>query len=190
MAMSTQNAPITYTKLAYSFFKINLVTFGGGYAIMPIIKREYVEVKHLIQEEDMMDLLVLAQSIPGAMAVNTSMLVGFHLKGFKGAVVSLIGAVLPSLLVIIMVYYFYLDFQQYPLVLSIFNGMRGAVSAIMVVISYTMIKELFKKDKAFTLSIALMSFIASYFFSIPIGFILVLAGFCGYGLYSLVRGRV
>jgi len=188
--MSSQNTPITYTKLAYSFFKINLVTFGGGYAIMPIIKKEYVEVKHLIHEDEMMDLLVLAQSIPGAMAVNTSMLVGFHLKGFKGAMVSMLGAVLPSLLVIILVYYFYLDFQQYPLVLSIFNGMRGAVSAIMVVISYTMLKELFKKDRVFTLSIALLSFISSYFFSIPLGFILLLAGICGYGLYSLVRGRV
>ena len=94
----------SYLELATSFFKINMVTFGGGYAIMPIIKKTYVDEKFYLTENDMLDIIALAQSIPGAMAINTSMLVGYKLRGVMGALVSLIGAFLPPLLVISVVF--------------------------------------------------------------------------------------
>jgi chromate transporter len=80
----------------------------------------------------MLDIIALAQSIPGAMAINTSMLVGYKLRGIMGALVSLIGAFLPPLLVISVVYVFYELFQTNLLIQSILLGMRGAVSAVMI----------------------------------------------------------
>ena len=72
---------ISSFELFISFFKINMITFGGGYAIMPIIKKLYVDYKKILVEDDMLDLIALAQSIPGALAINTSMLVGYKLRG-------------------------------------------------------------------------------------------------------------
>ena len=123
---------ISLFELFISFFKINTITFGGGYAIMPIIKKVYVDDKRILLEEDMLDLIALAQSVPGAMAINTSMLVGYKLRGTLGALVSLIGAFLPPLLIISIVSIFYQIFQTNPLIQAILGGMRGAVSAVMI----------------------------------------------------------
>ena len=78
-----------------SFFKIGLFTFGGGYAMLPLIERELIAKRKWIEQKEFLDLLTLAQSVPGPIAVNTSVFVGYKVRGFGGAVAALLGAVLP-----------------------------------------------------------------------------------------------
>jgi chromate transporter len=181
---------ISLFELSTAFFKINLVTFGGGFVIMPIIKKTFVENKKILDEQDMIDMIALAQSIPGAMAINPSMLVGYKLRGVKGALVSMIAASLPPLLVISVISFFYSAFQTNPYVLAILRGMRGAVSAVMIVAAYSMMTTVLKNDRLFSIILMLSAFMLSYFTQISVGYILIVAGIIGYLYFTYLNKKV
>jgi len=178
---------ITLTELFWTFFKINMVTFGGGFVIMPIIKKDFVDRKKILDEQDMLDMVALAQSIPGAMAINTSMLVGHRLRGTKGSVVSMVGASLPPLLVISVISFFYTAFQTNPYVLALLRGMRGAVTAIMLVSAYSMMKGVLKHNKVFSLFMMTGSFLAAYLTDISVGYLMLCAALIGYLYFTFLR---
>ena len=94
-----------------SFFKIGLFTFGGGYAMLPLIERELIAKRKWIEQKEFLDLLTLAQSVPGPIAVNTSVFVGYKVRGFGGAVAALLGAVLPSFVIILAIALFFADIR-------------------------------------------------------------------------------
>lgn len=116
-----------------SFFKIGLFTFGGGYAMIPLIQREVIERRRWIARQEFLDLLTLAQSVPGPMSLNTSVFVGKQLRGTAGAVVALAGTVLPSFLVLLGVALFFAEIRTNPIVDAAFKGMRPAVVALIVI---------------------------------------------------------
>ncbi len=176
-----------YFELAWSFFKINLVTFGGGYSIVPIISKTYVEKKKYIEEEDMLNMIALAQSCPGAMAVNTSVLVGYRLRGKLGALVSLIGAILPPLLIITIISYYYTAFQSNMLIQSVLNGMRGAVCAVMLYTSITMARNALKKNVVFSGLLLLGAYTFGVFTKISTIYIILVCGFIGYIYFSVIK---
>ena len=115
-----------------SFFKIGLFTFGGGYAMLPLIERELIAKRKWIEQKEFRDLLTLAQSVPGPIAVNTSVFVGYKVRGFGGAVAALLGAVLPSFLIILAIALFFAGIRQNPVVDAAFKGMRPAVVALII----------------------------------------------------------
>lgn len=115
-----------------SFFKIGLFTFGGGYAMIPIIERELIDKRKWIDRGEFLDLLTLAQSVPGPIAVNTSVFVGYRMRGLRGAVAALTGAVLPSFALILVIALFFAGIRQNPVVDAAFKGMRPAVVALIV----------------------------------------------------------
>ena len=115
-----------------SFFKIGLFTFGGGYAMLPLIERELIAKRKWIEQKEFLDLLTLAQSVPGPIAVNTSVFVGYKVHGFGGAVAALLGAVLPSFVIILAIALFFADIRQNPVVDAAFKGMRPAVVALII----------------------------------------------------------
>ncbi len=119
-------------RLFGSFFKIGLFTFGGGYAMITLIQHEVIDRRRWIGREEFLDMLTLAQSVPGPMAVNTSVFVGYKLRGLRGAVVSLLGSVLPSFLVILAIVLFFANIRQNPVVDAAFKGMRPAVVALII----------------------------------------------------------
>ncbi len=121
-----------YFELFYSFFKIGLFTFGGGYAMIPIIQREMIERRHWIEEKEFFDLLTLAQSAPGPIALNTAVFVGYKLYGYWGAIVSLLGVVIPSFSVILFVAIFFSQIRENAIVDAAFKGMRPVVVALML----------------------------------------------------------
>ena len=116
-----------------SFFKIGLFTFGGGYAMLPLIERELIAKRKWIEQKEFLDLLTLAQSVPGPIAVNTSVFVGYKVRGFGGAVAALLGCVLPSFAIILAIALFFSDIRQNPVIDAAFKGMRPAVVALIVV---------------------------------------------------------
>lgn len=112
------------------FFKIGAFTFGGGYAMLPLIQREMVDRKKWMCEENFLDLFAMAQSLPGVFAVNISIFTGYRLKGIRGALFSAIGCTLPSFLIILVIALFFEQIAHHPIVNRIFNGIRPVVVAM------------------------------------------------------------
>ncbi|MBQ5720147.1 MAG: chromate transporter [Alistipes sp.] len=121
-----------YFELFRSFFKIGIFTFGGGYAMIPIIEREVITRRGWIEEKEFYDLLTLAQSAPGPISLNTAVFVGYKMYGYRGALSSLLGVVLPSFVILLLVAMFFSQIRQNPIVDAAFRGMQPIVVAIML----------------------------------------------------------
>ena len=121
-----------YLKLSISFFKIGAFTFGGGWAMIPLIEREVVDKQNWIKREDFVDALAIAQSLPGVLAVNISILIGNKLRGLKGCLMATLGTILPSFLIILAIAIWFVQTYDNPVVERIFKGIRPAVVALIV----------------------------------------------------------
>ncbi|MCM1301716.1 MAG: chromate transporter [Alistipes senegalensis] len=119
--------------LFWSFFKIGLFTFGGGYAMIPLIRREVIDRRGWIAEPEFLDLLTLAQSAPGPISLNTSVFVGYKMRGYAGAVAAILGVVVPSFVIILLIALLFADIRTNPVVDAAFKGMRPAVVALIIV---------------------------------------------------------
>ena len=120
-------------EIFWSFFKIGLFTFGGGYAMIPLIEAEIINRRGWLARDEFMELLTLAQSSPGPIAINTSVFIGYKVRGLKGAVAASLGATLPSFLIILIVAIFFAGIRHNPVIDAAFKGMRPAVVALIVV---------------------------------------------------------
>ncbi|MDR7869492.1 MAG: chromate transporter [Tissierellaceae bacterium] len=123
------------------FFKIGAFTFGGGFAMIPIIQQEIVNNKSWIKDEDFIDIISIAQSSPGPIAVNTSIYVGYKIKGFKGAVVSALGTIMPSFIIILLIAMFFYQFNDNIIIQKIFLGIRPAVVALIISAIYSLVRK-------------------------------------------------
>lgn len=120
----------TYWQLFCSFLKIGSFTFGGGYAMVPLIQEEVSRKRGWIAEEEFLELLTLAQSAPGPIALNTSVFVGYKIKGFWGSVAAIMGVVVPCYVIILIIAIYFTDIRNNHYVDSAFKGMRPAVIAL------------------------------------------------------------
>ena len=121
-----------YLKLFISFFKIGAFTFGGGWAMIPLIEREVVDKQNWIQRDDVVDALAIAQSLPSVLAGNISILIGNKLRGLKGCLMATLGTILPSFLIILAIAIWFVQTYDNPVVERIFKGIRPAVVALIV----------------------------------------------------------
>ena len=121
-----------YFDLFWTFAKIGVCTFGGGYAMLPILQRELVEKRHWASEEELSDYFAIGQCTPGIIAVNTATFVGHKLKGPVGGVVATLGVVFPCLVIIMLIAAFLQNFAQLPVVIHAFNGVRACVCALIL----------------------------------------------------------
>lgn len=119
-----------YWQLFLAFFKIGAFTFGGGYAMIPLIQREVVSKKKWLEEPEFIDMLALAQSVPGPIALNTAVFVGYKKKGVKGSIVTSLGIILPSFIIILLIALVFTEFKSNPTVERVFKGIRPAVVAL------------------------------------------------------------
>ena len=121
-----------YWELLTSFFKVGILTFGGGYAMLPILQREVVERRGWITEDEVLDCYAIGQCTPGVIAVNTATYVGYRRRGVPGAIAATVGIVLPSLIIITIIASVLRNFADYPAVVHAFAGIRVAVAALVV----------------------------------------------------------
>ena len=119
-----------YWDLFLVFFKIGAFTFGGGYAMIPLIRNEVVNKKLWLGDDEFMDMLALAQSAPGPISLNTALFVGNKRLGFKGSLFCGAGIILPSFIVILLIAVLFTQFKENPIIESIFKGIRPAVVAL------------------------------------------------------------
>ncbi len=129
-----------FRDLLISFMKIGFFTFGGGYAMIPLIEQEVIERRMWIEKGEFVDLLTIAQSIPGPLALNASAFVGYKTLGYRGALTSIVGVVLPSFVTLLLVALFFSTIRDNAIVVAAFNGMRPAVVALMAVPMISLMK--------------------------------------------------
>ena len=119
-----------YWELFLVFFKIGAFTFGGGYAMIPLIRNEVVYKKKWLDDNEFMDMLALAQSVPGPISLNTAIFVGNKRLGFKGSLFTGVGIILPSFIIILIIAILFTQFKENPTIERIFKGIRPAVVAL------------------------------------------------------------
>ncbi|MFA6677485.1 MAG: chromate transporter [Bacteroidales bacterium] len=163
-----------YWKIFTSFAKIGAFTIGGGYAMIPLIEREVVTKNHWIDSDEFLDMLAVAQSAPGLLAVNISIFAGYKIKGVKGSIIATIGSVLPSFIFILLVAAFFTNFRDNKIVASAFKGIRPVIVALIVVPMINM--AIRSKLTWFTASIAIAALILISFLGVsPIWVLLATA---------------
>ncbi len=131
---------VSLWKLFLIFFRMGAFTIGGGYAMIPLIERELTK-RGWISKEDLDDVIVLAQSAPGLLAVNMAIYTGYRLGGLKGSIISALGAVLPSFVIILLIAMVFTDFKDNPVVERIFRGVRPVAVALILVPAVNMARE-------------------------------------------------
>lgn len=139
--MSEMNQEGTLRGLFLTFFKIGTFTFGGGYAMIPLIQREVVENKKWISAQDVSDVLAISETTPGPIAVNLATFVGYKIKGIRGALASTLGVVLPSFLIIMIIALSFNRCMEYKIVKDAFWGIRIAVIVLMTKAFILMIRQ-------------------------------------------------
>ena len=128
-------------KLFVTFFKIGLFTIGGGYAMIPLIERDVVDKNRWVAKDEYLDLLAVSQAAPGVFAVNISIFIGYKLRGVRGSIVSAVGNVLPSVLIILGIAIFFNSFSDNRIINNIFMGLRPAVVALIAVPVFSVAKS-------------------------------------------------
>lgn len=119
-----------FFELFWTYLKIGTFTLGGGYAMLPLIQKEVVERKRWIDEAEFLNMIALAQAAPGLIAVNSAVFIGWRVYGWRGVIATVLGAVLPSFLIILAIAMVFQDFKDQPAVEAVFKGVRPAVVAL------------------------------------------------------------
>ena len=119
-----------YLQLFWTYLKIGTFTIGGGYVMLSMIEREIVDKKGWIDREEFMNMIALAQAAPGLIAVNSAIFIGWRIGGWRGVIATVLGAVLPSFLIILAIAMVFQDYKEYPAVETVFKGIRPAVVAL------------------------------------------------------------
>ncbi len=151
-------------RIFLTMLKIGALTFGGGYAMVPLFRDEFVGKNGWISDDDMLNMIALGQSVPGAIAVNCSILIGYRLKKLRGALVALAGVVLPSLIVLTAVTYVYTAVRDNVYVAGALRGIRAAVVALLVSAFLTFMKPFYKD--AVSMTAFFVAFLLSIVFDI------------------------
>ena len=160
------------------FFKIGTFTFGGGYAMIPLIKREVVEEKKWITESEMFDIISIAESTPGPLAINAATFVGNRICGLKGALAATLGVVLPSFMVILVISQLLLQIEHFQIVKNAFQGIRAGV---LVLIGNALISLFCQtKKNSFTYIVMMSVFVLVYFLKLNTIIILIFSTLSGF----------
>ena len=165
--------------LFFSMLSISTFTFGGGFVIVTFMKKKFVDELHWIDEEEMLDLVAIAQSSPGPIAVNGAIVVGYKLAGMIGVLVSIIGTIIPPFLIISVISVCYQAFRDNFFVSQMLEGMQAGVGAVIASVTYEMGAGVVKEKDPLSLVILVCAFAAACFFGINVIYIVLVCGAIG-----------
>lgn len=171
-------------QLFLSFLKIGAFTFGGGYAMIPLIQKEVVENKKWLTDDDISDVIAIAETTPGPIAINAATFVGYKTKGIKGALAATLGVVLPSFFIIILITVAFQKYMKYEIVANAFWGIRIAVIVLMGKALITMFKQCPKN--AVSYGVAVLALVLVGIFKISVFWVVLGAALIGI-LYNQVK---
>ena len=166
-------------KIFISTLYLSAFTFGGGYVIVSLMKKKFVDELHWIEEKEMLDLVAIAQSSPGAIAINGSIVVGYKLAGITGVLVSIIGTIIPPFVIISVISFFYELFASNVYVQQVLTGMQAGVGAVIASVSYEMGAGIISEKDGISLLIMAGAFVASCVFEVNVVYIVIICGLLG-----------
>ncbi len=175
-------------KLFTSTLYLSAFTFGGGYVIVTLLKDKFVDQYHWIDEEEMLDLVAIAQSSPGPIAVNGAIVVGYKLAGIPGVLVSVLGAVIPPMVILSLVSMCYVAFSTNPFIAAMLNGMRAGVGAVIASVVWDMGRNVVKTKDWVNIAVMFLSFCVSYFGGVNVVFIIIAVALFGM-IRSIIAGK-
>ena len=186
---NTEKTGAVLRKLFFSTLYISTFTFGGGFVIITFMKKKFVDELHWIDENEMLDLAALAQSSPGAIAVNAAILVGWRMAGFAGMLIAIIGTILPPMTILSVISFFYAAFASNVYVALVLKGMQAGVAAVILDVVCELGFKVLKERSAVHLLIMAAAFAATFFWSVNVIFIILAAAFAGICLETAKRIR-
>ena len=160
-------------KLFLSTLYLSAFTFGGGYVIVTLMKDKFVDKYHWIEENEMLDLIAIAQSAPGAIAVNGSIVVGYKLAGIPGMLVSILGTILPPFVILSLVSMFYIAFRDNVWVHSMLTGMQAGVAAVIIAVVIEMGHGILVEKNRVSVLIMVAAFILTFFLNINVVYVVI-----------------
>jgi len=163
--------------LFLTFLKIGAFTFGGGYAMIPVIQREIVEKHGWISDDDILDIIAIAESTPGPIAINSATFVGYQVAGFWGSVASTFGVVLPAFTIIYIISFFLRQFEELKAIKYAFIGIRAGVLSLLINAVIKMGKKCFKN--IFSYIVVALSFAAVAIFDVNVLFVIIVCAVSG-----------
>jgi len=176
-------------KLFVTSLYISAFTFGGGFVIITFMKRKYVDEFHWIDEQEMLDLTALAQTSPGAIAVNAAILVGWRVGGGLGAAAAVLGTIIPPVLIILVISLFYAAFAANKYVALVLKGMQAGVAAVILDVVCNLGMKVAARRSILDLFIFLGAFAATFFFKVNVVFIILIAGLIGVSRAILLKPK-
>lgn len=168
-----------YFKLFASTFYLSAFTFGGGYVIIPLMRKKFVNEYHWIDDSEMLDLTAIAQSTPGAIAVNAAILVGYRMAGYLGSLITIIATVLPPLFILSIISVAYTAFIDNLIIKYILRGMQAGAAAVIIDVVISMVISLMKERKVMPVIVMIGAFIATFVFRINVITIILVSGLIG-----------
>lgn len=166
-------------RLFFSTLYISAFTFGGGFVIVTFMKRVFVDQLHWIDEQEMLDMTALAQSSPGAIAVNAAILVGWHVEGLLGMVVAVLGTIIPPMLILSIISFFYAAFASNPYVALVLKGMQAGVAAVILDVVWGLGSNVVKTRSALYIAMMIAAFVANVVFDVNVVLIILAAAAFG-----------
>lgn len=168
--------------------QISAFTFGGGFVIVSLMQKRFVDELGWLSEDEMLDMTAIAQSSPGAIAVNAAVLVGWHMAGFIGMLTAVLATILPPMVILSVISLFYRAFSENVYVAMVLNGMQAGVAAVILDVVCSMGGKVLKSKQIFAIVILALAFISVFFFKINVVYILLAAILSGVVL-TLVEKR-
>lgn len=175
-------------KLFVSTLYLSAFTFGGGYVIVTLMRKKFVSEYHWIEDDEMYDLIAIAQSSPGPIAVNGAIVIGYKLAGIIGVLVSVMATILPPFVIISCVSLFYQLFKENILIALMLEGMQSGVGAVIASVVYEMAFGLLQEKNPVSLLIMICAFIANYYFQIDVIYIIVFC-ICLGAIHAFIKKR-
>lgn len=176
-----------YLKLFLSTLALSAFTFGGGFVIVSLMKKKFVDELHWVDEEDMLNLIAIAQASPGAIAVNASILVGYRVAGFPGALVSILGTILPPLVILSVISLFYEAFKSNEYVAAALQGMQAGVAAIICDVVLSLGSGVLKTKDVPAILLMPVAFCAVFFWKVNVAYVILGSAAIGIGRGLLRR---
>ncbi len=168
-----------YRALFWSTFWISALTVGGGFVIISLLKAKYVDEFGWLEDKETLDLAALAQSMPGVMAVNASILLGYRMAGVSGALTALVATILPPLITLSVIAQVYEAFASSPVVRLALKGMQCGATALIVSVAIDLVRKQFKDRKTIPLLILVATFVANFFFGVNLMILIAIDGLVG-----------
>lgn len=174
-------------KLFLSTLYLSAFTFGGGYVIVTLMKSKFVDEYKWITEKEMLNITAIAQSAPGAIAVNAAIVVGFRLAGFIGVLVAVLGTIIPPFIIISLISLFYEVFRQNQMITLLLGGMEAGVAAVVVAVSVEMALGVVKDKDTILTIMMVVAFIANAVFNLSVIIIILISVLMGIALHFLFQ---